>query len=84
MRIDGLHFPQGQEALERIIEENLDDDEYGNIMSKLHTWAVTSRLEYAFETHQIDFLVVPGWSWMSVYSAISGEFTVLPFLMEQD
>lgn len=41
-------------------------------MSTLYTWAVTEGIEHAFKTHDIDFLVTPGWSWISVYSAIAG------------
>ncbi|EGX87907.1 amidase family protein [Cordyceps militaris CM01] len=69
---DGLHFPQGQEVLERSIEESLDDAQYTEIMGKLHALAVTEGIEHAFKTHKVDFLVTPGWSWMSVYSAIAG------------
>lgn len=41
-------------------------------MSTLYTWAVTEGIEHAFEKHDVDFLVTPGWSWISVYSAIAG------------
>ncbi|KAI1133126.1 amidase family protein [Nemania abortiva] len=72
LKKDGLHFPQGQEILERSVGESLDSAEYDDIMNTLYTWAVTSGLEYAFKTHSVDFLVVPGWSWITIYSAIAG------------
>lgn len=43
-------------------------------MSTLYTWAVTEGIEHAFEKHDVDFLVTPGWSWISVYSAIAGGY----------
>lgn len=41
-------------------------------MSTLYTWAVTEGIEHAFKTHHVDFLVTPGWSWISIYSTIAG------------
>ncbi|KAF4447327.1 amidase family protein [Fusarium austroafricanum] len=72
LKQDGLAFPQGQEILEKSVEENMDKDEYYDAMSMLHESANTSGIEYAFKAHDVDFLVAPGWSWISVYSGITG------------
>ena len=70
--LDDLQYPQGQELLEKSVKEFIDNAEYDGTLRMIYTWATTFGIEYAFKTHEVDFLVVPGWSWMGVYSGIAG------------
>lgn len=54
----------------------------GVVHDAIQTWINTNEIlrliDHAFTYHQVDFLVVPAWSWLSVYSAIAGEFLQIP------
>jgi Asp-tRNA(Asn)/Glu-tRNA(Gln) amidotransferase A subunit family amidase len=72
-KIDDLQYPQGQEFLERCLAQNMTEEEYRHILQKLLTLAGSDGIDYALKTHGVDVLVVPGWSWLSIYASVAGK-----------
>lgn len=79
MNLIGVQVSQGilgfgrQEVLEQSLAENMSLDEYNAALRKAHVWAVEQGISKAMETHGLDALVVPGWSWMSLYASFASK-----------
>ncbi|KAI9904290.1 hypothetical protein N3K66_000819 [Trichothecium roseum] len=67
---------------ERALEIMINNRHLGGVVhDAIQTWINTNEvlglIDHAFTYHQVDFLVVPAWSWLSVYSAIAGAPTAI-------
>lgn len=59
----------GQSYLERALTENFSQADYQAHLIKAHLWGVDQGIYYALDKHNLDMLIVPGWSEMSIYAA---------------
>ncbi|KAJ5640550.1 amidase family protein [Penicillium herquei] len=60
---------EGQDFLKEALGTNLTESQYHDLIAKTYDMAVVRGIENALEKNQLDFLLTPGWIWMSIYSA---------------
>ncbi|KAJ5707002.1 amidase family protein [Penicillium malachiteum] len=60
---------EGQDFLKEALRTNLIESQYHDLIAKTYDMAVVRGIENALEKNQLDFLLTPGWNWMSIYSA---------------
>ena len=63
----------GQRYLERALKENYSDKQHNRDLDLAYLWGVEQGIDYALDKYDLDALIVPGWSEMSVYAAWASE-----------
>ncbi|CAF9935086.1 hypothetical protein IMSHALPRED_010095 [Imshaugia aleurites] len=59
----------GQGYLERALRENFTLEEYQSDLKQAQVWGVDYGIDYVLDRYNLDALIVPGWSEMSVFAA---------------
>lgn len=59
----------GQSYLEWALYQQSTETEYQTDLKQAHLWGVEEGITYALERHNLDAVIVPGWSEMSIYAA---------------
>ena len=65
----------GQRYLEWALKESHSEKQYTRDLEQAHLWGVEQGIDYALDKYDLDALIVPGWSEMSVYAAWASEST---------
>ena len=63
----------GQSYLERALSENSSPEQHDSDLKKANLWGVEQGIDYALDKYDLDALIVPGWSEMSIYAAWASE-----------
>ena len=63
----------GQRYLEWALKESHSEKQYNRNLELAHIWGVVQGIDYALDKHDLDALIVPGWSEMSIYAAWASE-----------
>ncbi len=66
----------GQKYLEQALKENMSDKEYEAALARAHKLGVEDGLNLVFDKYDLDAIVAPAWTQMSIYAAWSGEFLI--------
>ena len=75
-RYPGLAFSKenpGQRYLEWALEESHSEEQYNRDLEQAHLWGVEQGIDYVLDKYNLDALIVPGWSEMSIYAAWASE-----------
>ncbi len=59
----------GQDFLEKALKSNTTEAESHALLAKTQDMAVSRGIEHALAENNLDFLLTPAWSYMSIYSA---------------
>lgn len=63
-----------QSYLERALAEKISEADYHADLTKAHLWGGHQGIDYVLETENLDMLIVPGWSEMSIYAAWASKY----------
>ena len=63
----------GQSYLERALMENTFPKQHKINLKQAHLWGVEQGIDYVLDKYELDALIVPGWSEMSIYAAWASE-----------
>ena len=63
----------GQSYLERALKERSSPKEHEIELVQAHLWGVEQGIDYALDKYELDALIVPGWSEMSIFAAWASE-----------
>ena len=59
----------GQSYLEWALREKYSEKQYKSDLEQAYIWGVEQGVNYALDKYDLDALIVPGWSEMSIYAA---------------
>lgn len=67
----------GQSFLESAVQQKLSPKQYEQALSEARDFGVTRGIDSAFDEYDVDIMVLPAWTYMSIYAAWSGTTTPL-------
>lgn len=57
-----------------MLNETVTDEDYHEALEKAHDLAVGKGITHVMEKHNLDALVLPAWSWMSIYTSWASRY----------